>query len=799
MEGEMAHSYRLGVDLGTTYTAAAIGRDGRAEMCTLGERAASIPSVVLVRQDGEVLVGDAAQRRSVTEPTRVAREFKRRLGDTAPLILGGVPYTPEVLMAHVLRHVVRQVSTLEDRPPDEVVLTHPANFGPYKLDLMREVARQADVSNVRLLAEPQAAALAYAQRASIEPGTTVAVYDFGGGTFDVALVRRDGDGSFRLVGSPEGMDRLGGIDFDQAIMARVVADVGLSDRLADADPTVLSALADLRDRCREAKEALSTDVDAAIAVNLPGVQTNVRLNRAEFEDLIRPRIVETVESLQRVIRNSGMASTDIDRVLLVGGSSRIPMVAESVRSITGRPVALDANPKNAICQGAALFDVAPAAPPAKANPAPVAAVTPPPPPPPSSVVPPSTVVAPPPPPLPTTTAPTMPPTVPLPATAPSVSSVPEPARKAGRNNKVLIGAAAAAAVLIGAIAVLATRGGDDPKVADTTAPAVDTTLPVTEPSSSPSSEPVTSEPTPTATAPAITEPIVLTGPEGRSTVYGPVRYTIDSVQASNTSPPFDPTSTFFDAWHLRFNVSIENLIDSEATSSFIDFVLVLGDGTQVQGSYAEESFLAAKSTGRSTLDFRLGDEQPTDDIFEGATLLMFGSGLSRGGIVLSGDEVVEQPSDTVALTDAAFTFVDANATIERRATGVRTTLNNVEVAPFAGTYEARGVRAAEGRVWLLVDITTTCVADAGGGCFLADGSIRLSADGNIAGVTDIRYEVDQVLIAGTSVQGTAFFEVEPATAYQLIIGFADGENQAFDLPITDQVSQLVDSAAPFNP
>jgi hypothetical protein len=653
------------------------------------------------------------------------------------------------------------------------------------------------VSNVRLLAEPQAAALAYAQRASIEPGSTVAVYDFGGGTFDVALVRRDGDGSFRLVGSPEGMDRLGGIDFDQAIMAKVVADVGLSDRLADADPTVLAALADLRDRCREAKEALSTDVDAAIAVNLPGVQTNVRLNRAEFEDLIRPRVIETVESLQRVIRNSGMASTDIDRVLLVGGSSRIPMVAESVRSITGRPVALDANPKNAICQGAALFEVAPAAP-AAPPPAPAAVASPPPPP--STVAPPP----PPPPPLSATAAspvmsPTMPPTMPMPATPPSVSDAPAPATKPGRNKKVLIGAAAAAALLIAAIAVLATRGGDEPAAADTTSPAIDSTLPVTEPSSAPSSEPVSSESTPTTTAPAITEPIVLTGPEGRSTVYGPVRYTIDSVQASNTSPPFDATSTFFDEWYLRFNFSIENLVDSDATSSFIDFVLVLGDGTQVQGSYAEQSFLAAKSTGRSTLDFRLGDEQPTDDIFEGATLLMFGSGMTRSGIALSGDEVVEQPSDTVALTDVAFTFVDGNATIERRATGVRTTLNNTEVTPFGGTYEARGVRAAEGRVWLLIDITTTCVADAGGGCFLADGSIRVSADGNIAGVTDIRYESDQVLIAGTSVQGTAFFEVEPAAAYQVIIGFADGENQAFDLPITDQVSQLVDSAAPFNP
>ncbi|MEO5722749.1 MAG: Hsp70 family protein, partial [Ilumatobacteraceae bacterium] len=132
--------YQLGVDLGTTYTAAAVGRDGRAEVGTLGASSPVMPSVVLLRADGEVLVGEVAVRRGLAEPTRVAREFKRRLGDPTPLVLGGTPYGAESLMGHLLRDVVRTVSQREGEAPERVVLTHPANYGPYKLDMMREVA-----------------------------------------------------------------------------------------------------------------------------------------------------------------------------------------------------------------------------------------------------------------------------------------------------------------------------------------------------------------------------------------------------------------------------------------------------------------------------------------------------------------------------------------------------------------------------------------------------------------------------------------------------------------------------------
>jgi len=122
--------YSLGIDLGTTYSAAAIMDGGRAEVFTLGTVAPAIPSVVVLREDGEVLVGEAAERRSIVEPTRTGREFKRRLGDPAPLVLGGTPYGAEALMARLLRFIVDEVAKRQGAAPERIVITHPANFGP---------------------------------------------------------------------------------------------------------------------------------------------------------------------------------------------------------------------------------------------------------------------------------------------------------------------------------------------------------------------------------------------------------------------------------------------------------------------------------------------------------------------------------------------------------------------------------------------------------------------------------------------------------------------------------------------
>lgn len=230
------HGYVVGIDLGTTFTAAAVATDERAEIVSLGHTSAVVPSVVMVRADGEVLVGEAAERRAASEPSRVGREFKRRLGDPVPLVLGGTPFGAEALTANLLRSVYDRVVEQQGAPPDAVVITHPANYGEYKLDLVREAIRLADVPNTQLLSEPEAAATHYGEQDRLEVGDAVAVYDFGGGTFDAAVLRVGGAG-FEILGTPEGMERLGGIDFDQAVYAHVMTMLGeAADDLDPNDP-----------------------------------------------------------------------------------------------------------------------------------------------------------------------------------------------------------------------------------------------------------------------------------------------------------------------------------------------------------------------------------------------------------------------------------------------------------------------------------------------------------------------------------------------------------------------------------
>ncbi len=356
LEGHKLVSYQLGIDLGTTYTAAAVYRDGRATICSLGGRAASIPSVVLLREDGEVLTGEAAVRRAITEPERVAREFKRRLGDSTPLIVGGTPYSAEALSARLLRSVVDQVIEREGSEPDAIVLCHPANWGQFKIDLLQQAVRLAGLSadQVSFITEPEAAAVSYAAQERVDPGEVVAVYDLGGGTFDAAVLRRTPVG-FEIIGAPEGIERLGGIDFDAAVFAHVSRSLdGAIQQLDQDDPTALAGVSRLRADCVEAKEALSSDTDATIPVLLPTVQTDVRITRREFETLIRPSLVDSIEAMRRALHSAGVEPADVSRVLLVGGSSRVPLIAQLVSSELGRPVAVDAHPKHAIALGAAF-------------------------------------------------------------------------------------------------------------------------------------------------------------------------------------------------------------------------------------------------------------------------------------------------------------------------------------------------------------------------------------------------------------------------------------------------------------
>jgi len=346
--------YDLGVDLGTTYTCAAIVRDGQVSVCQLGQSAQVIPSVISIRDDGTVLTGEAAARRAITDPARTVREFKRRFGDDAPFVIGGTPYGAEVLTARLLQAVVAQVSAHEGEPPTSVAISHPATWGPFKLDLLGEAVRLAGLTQPTFVSEPVAAAVAYAARHPQPESSYLLVYDLGGGTFDVAAVWFGATGPI-VAGQPEGLARLGGADFDQAVLAHIDEALGGAVTALDgADPEARGSVARLRDDARSAKEALSSDTEAEIPVMLPTVRSSVRLTRAEFEHRIAPRLEDTIGVAERVLTSAGLVPAHLTAVLLVGGSSRVPLVAHVVRERLGVAVVAGVNPLFAVAEGAAL-------------------------------------------------------------------------------------------------------------------------------------------------------------------------------------------------------------------------------------------------------------------------------------------------------------------------------------------------------------------------------------------------------------------------------------------------------------
>lgn len=354
--------YAIGIDVGTTYTSAAICRTDASgvaspESVGLGTRATATASVVHVGDAGRWSFGDAAERRAHETPELVVREFKRRLGDPVPLVVAGQRHKPEAIAAQVVRWVVDRVVEQEGEAPSAITVTHPASWGSYKRSLIAQAIDGVGLSGVSFLCEPVAAAAHYAVQARVDVGATVAVYDLGGGTFDAAVVRKVDEQSFELLGTPQGIDRLGGLDFDQAVFSHLQHSASLPV-IGPNDPDGVAAMIRLRRECTEAKEALSADTEATIPVLLPQLHTRVRLVRAEFEELIHDAVEETVDALRATIDSAGVALDDIDAVLLVGGSSRIPLVTQLVSQRLARPVVVDADPKAAIALGAAVVAAA---------------------------------------------------------------------------------------------------------------------------------------------------------------------------------------------------------------------------------------------------------------------------------------------------------------------------------------------------------------------------------------------------------------------------------------------------------
>jgi YVTN family beta-propeller protein len=344
----------LGVDLGTTFVAAAVAHDTNVEMFVLGDRSTVIPAAVFARDDGVLVTGDAAARRVVSNSDRVATEIKRRLGDPTPVLLGGTSYAVTDLLGALLHDVLTRVSA-ERGEPEIVVLTHPANWGPFRRELFEEVPRSAGLSSALTVTEPEAAAAHYAATRQLDEGEVIAVYDLGGGTFDATVVQRVADG-IEILGSPDGIERLGGTDFDEAILAFVNhASGGALNELDLSDPKTVAALSRLRQDCILAKEALSLDTEVTIPVFLPTRHLDVQLTRAQFEDMIRAPVESTIGTLSRALRTAEVPPDRLKAVLLVGGSSRIPLISRMISEKIGRPTVVDTHPKHAVALGAATL------------------------------------------------------------------------------------------------------------------------------------------------------------------------------------------------------------------------------------------------------------------------------------------------------------------------------------------------------------------------------------------------------------------------------------------------------------
>ncbi len=352
----------LSIDFGTSNTVVALAVDGQAARTVTFDASPLLPSAVYLAADGSVTVGREAQRQARLDPTRYEPNPKRRIDD-GEVLLGDRVVGVVELIAAVLRSVATEVRRqLGGAAADEVRLTHPAQWGATRQNTLLSAARAAGLgTNLVLIPEPVAAAAQYTQLPgrTLPPGGTVAIYDLGGGTFDIAVVGRTRS-DFHVL-AEAGLGDLGGLDFDQAVLDHVGRTASSTDParwqqvLRPADSASRRAARALAEDVRASKETLSRYPQTEVA--LPDPFSDVHLTRPEFEGLIRPNLVRSIEVLQTTLRNAGVGPDRLTGIFLVGGSSRIPLVAKLITEQLGvTPVALD-QPETAVALGALLVPV----------------------------------------------------------------------------------------------------------------------------------------------------------------------------------------------------------------------------------------------------------------------------------------------------------------------------------------------------------------------------------------------------------------------------------------------------------
>lgn len=348
----------LGIDFGTCNSSAALMLNGSLKLVKEPMKGGySFPSSVYLTEQGEILVGIAADNNRLSDLSRYRREFKRELGTNEPVQLGDRSFLPEELVAEVLRKLKSESEKM--LPPGRgaiknVVITVPATYQQHKRSLMQKAAQAAGFSYVKLLEEPVAAATYYAHQNLLKPGEIILVYDLGGGTFDATLIKKQGS-TFQILATPMGLENCGGTDFDIEIYKNIkqCCSQALREQLEQKQPSAAKAV--VSERCIDIKHQLSEAEKASIHIPILGQLEFYNLNRTQLNEMIAPYIDETIAVCDRLLQSAGIEWKQVSQVLLVGGSCRIPYVKQAVEQKLGHPPLLVDEPELAVCQGAAIY------------------------------------------------------------------------------------------------------------------------------------------------------------------------------------------------------------------------------------------------------------------------------------------------------------------------------------------------------------------------------------------------------------------------------------------------------------
>ncbi|MBE6933516.1 MAG: molecular chaperone DnaK [Ruminococcaceae bacterium] len=344
----------IGIDLGTTNSCVAVLEGGEPVVIANAEGGRTTPSVVGFSKTGERLVGQVAKRQAVTNATRTVASIKRHMGENYRVDIDGKNYTPQEISAMVLQKLKADAEAYLGQPVTEAVITVPAYFSDAQRQATKDAGKIAGLDVKRIVNEPTAAALAYGLDKENEQ--TIMVYDLGGGTFDVSILEI-GDGLVE-VKATAGDTRLGGDDFDQRIMDYLVAEFKKDEGIdLTADRAAMQRLKEAAEKAKIELSGVTTTV-----VNLPYITANaegpkhldVSLSRAKFNELTHDLVERTLKPVHQALSDAGLKASDLHKVLLVGGSTRIPAVQEAVKGITGKDGFKGINPDECVAVGAAI-------------------------------------------------------------------------------------------------------------------------------------------------------------------------------------------------------------------------------------------------------------------------------------------------------------------------------------------------------------------------------------------------------------------------------------------------------------